>query len=575
MSEHQAGQAAPTPDGQPPDARVHGRRPFHAVWLVPVVAALIAGFLAVRAILLNGPSITISFATAEGLTAGQTKIRHKAVDLGTVHRIRLSKDMTAVEVQADMNAESERFLTRNARFWVVRPRLAAGNISGLDTLLSGSYIEMDPGVPDAPPETRFTGLEEPPAVRSDEPGRAYVLKADRIGSLSSGSPVFYHDIVVGEVLGYDTHPSETPQDGGIAVHVFIRAPYDQFVHEGTRFWNASGISLELGAQGVQFRLESLQAALSGGIAFDTPPDARKAPPAEASANFTLYPNESAAAAAGFRQRIPFLVYFHGSVRGLSPGAPVELYGIQVGNVTGVDLQFDPTGRDSRVAVRLEVQPERIMRPEQLRQAEPIDVSRNLVERGMRVQLRSANLLTGQLVVAFDFFPDARKAEVTQENGVIVLPSVPGGLDSITASAGDILAKIDALPLDQIGRNLNEMLSGLRDVTAGPDLKQSLRALSGTLASVQSLAQTAERDAGPALKRLPEIAASLQSAVERTGRLIGSADAGYGKNSQFRRDVQRLLDQLSDTARSVRLLADYLDQHPEALIRGRAGRAGER
>jgi paraquat-inducible protein B len=563
----------PTHDA--PDARVHTRRPFHFVWLVPIVAALIAGFLAWRAIVEGGPTITISFSTADGLTAGQTKIRHKAVDLGTVHAISLAKNMTHVEVRADMRGEASLYLTDQARFWVVRPRLTAGNISGLDTLLSGSYIEMDPGEAGGTAATQFTGLEEPPAVRSDEPGRAFVLQADRIGSLSSGSPVFYHDIVAGEVLGYDVHATEKAANPSIAVHVFIRAPYDQFVHEGTHFWNASGVSVEFGAQGVQVRLESLQAALSGGIAFDTPADARSTAVSPANAKFTLYSNESGAAAAGYRQRVPFLVYFQGSVRGLAVGAPVELFGIQIGTVTAINLEFDPSGRDSRVAVRLEVQPERIMRPEQVREADPIDISRRMVEKGMRVQLRSANYLTGQLIVAFDFFSGATAATVEQAGDAVVLPSVPGGLDSITTNVGQILQKIDGLPLDEIARNLNETLADVRSVASGAELKQSLQSLSATMAAVQDLVHKADTDMGPALKRLPDIAQTLQAAVERASKLLGSADLGYGENSQFRRDLQRVLEQVSDTARSVRLLADYLDQHPEALLRGRSGRLGDR
>ncbi len=560
--------------GMPPEARVQTRRAFNFVWLVPAVAALIAGFLAVQGILRAGPTITLTFNTADGLTAGQTKIRHKAVQLGTVKSIRLSDDVRHVEIRADMQKEAQRFLTANARFWVVRPRLSAGNISGLDTLVSGSYIEMDPGDGTGAAQTEFKGLEEPPAVRSDEPGTAYVVEAERIGSLSSGSPVFYRDIAVGEVLGYDASPANLGRGHTVPVSVFIREPYNQLVRKGSHFWNASGVSFELGAQGVQVRLESLQALLSGGIAFDTPDDARAMPVSQPGTVFPLYPNPAAASNAGYRERIPFLVYVQGSVRGLAVGAPVELFGIQIGTVTGIDLMFDPTGKESRVAVRLEVQPERIMQQAQLREADPIDVSRRLVERGMRVQLRSSNLLTGQLVAAFDFFPNAPHAEVRQENGTIVLPSVPGGLDSITSNLSDILVKIDRLPLDEIGRNLNEMLAGARGITTSNDLKQSLHALAATLASAQELMAKADAGAGPLLKRLPEIAQSLQTAVDRAGKFMGSADAGYGADSQFRRDIQRLLEQVSDTARSVRLLADYLDQHPEALLRGRSGRSGE-
>ncbi len=564
----------PAPSAAPlPEARVQPQRPFHVIWLIPVVAALIAAFLAYRAISQQGETIRLSFNTADGLTAGQTHIRHKAVDLGTVRRITLSYDMRRVVVQADMRREADRYLTNKARFWVVRPRLTAGNISGLDTLVSGSYIEMDPGPGGGVPTTEFTGLEEPPAVRSDEPGTSFVLRADRIGSLSSGSPVFYRDIAAGEVLGYEVHPAERAQDSFILVHVFIRAPYDKFVHQQTYFWNASGVSVQLGAEGVRLQLQSMQALLSGGIAFDTPTDGQSGPSSPVNSTFALYHDQESATSARFQERTPFLVYFRGSVRGLAAGSPVELFGIPIGSVTAIQLQFDPTGRDTRVAVRLEVEPQRILGAGLVPDQQPLAVARGLVAHGLRVQLRSANYLTGQLLVALDFFPDQKPAEVKEENGVIVLPTLPGGLEGITSSLGQILQKIEALPLDDIARHLNATLAGVDSVTNGPELKQSLRTLTATLAAVQEVVKQAGAGAGPALQRLPQIAQDLQTAVDRAGKLVGSADAGYGSNSQFRRDLERLMDQFSDTARSVRLLTDYLDQHPEALLRGRTGQAG--
>jgi paraquat-inducible protein B len=405
------------------------------------------------------------------------------------------------------------------------------------------------------------------------PGTPFILMADRIGSLASGSPMYYHDIPVGEVLGYD--PKLGDPGGQIEVKVFVRAPFDKLVRGRTRFWNASGLSVEVGAQGIRFRAESLQAILSGGIAFDTSLSIHDDKQAEAGQSFTLYPDEAAAQSAGYREKIPFLAFFRGSVRGLSVGAPVELFGIQIGTVTGVTLKFDPDGLDSRVAVRAEIHPELFLQPDQLRDNDPIEVSRRMVEHGLRAQLRTANLLTGQLFVAMDYFQDVPAAKAEVQEGVVVLPVVPGGLEGITADVGQILRKIDALPLQAIAQNLNEALAGVRALAAGPELKQSLRALSETLASVQDLVRQADAGAGPALKRLPEIAQGLQAVVDRAGKLLGSADAGYGENSQFRRDLQRLLEQVDDTARSVRLLADYLDQHPEALLRGRTARPGER
>jgi paraquat-inducible protein B len=557
-----------TPGDPPPDAKIRARRSFPVVWIIPLVAIAIAGYLGWRAIYQRGAEITITFRTGDGLQGGQTKVQHKAVTLGTVRSISLSPDMSHVIVRVQMDRSATPELTENARFWVVRPRFTGSNISGLETLLSGAYIELDPGGKGGAAKRDFTGLEQPPAVRSDEPGRTFVLKADRIGSLSSGSPVFFHDIDVGELLSYDLGP----QGDSILMHVFVRAPFDQYVHDGSSFWTASGVSVDLGAQGVRVQLQSLMAVLSGGIAFDTSADARDTPVSKSDASFTLFKDETAAAAADYHQRIPFIIYFNGSVRGLAVGAPLDFLGIQIGVVTSVSLDFDPTGSNSHATVRVEAQPERVMAKDQFPDATPLGVSRALVAHGMRAELETGNLLTGQKLLSLTFLPDAAPAQVKEVDGVVVLPSVDGGIDSITSGLSQIVEKLNALPLAQIADNLNGTLKSVHDIAAGPELRQTLQNLSTTMNSVTDLVTKVNNGATPLLTKLPEIANALQSTVDRANRLIGSADAGYGQNSQFNRDLQRLLAQASDTARSVRILADYLDQHPEALIRGRdAGR----
>ena len=530
------------------------RRPFQLVWLIPIVAAVVAGWLGYRAIASRGEQIRIVFATGDGLVAGQTKVRHKAVDLGTVRQVTLSSDLRKVEVRVDMARAADRFLTDAAQFWVVRPRLSGSTVSGLDTLVSGSYIEMDPGSPDnRPAKTEFDGLDEPPAVRSDEPGSTFTLRSDSVGSLSSGAPVFYRSVQVGELLGYDPIRPGQP----VTLHAFIRSPFDQYVKRGTHFWNASGVSFDLAASGLRIKLESLQALLSGGIAFDTPPAALKSGDSAVQTVFTLYDDQAAATAAGYSHRLPFVTYFDSSVRGLAAGAAVEFFGLQVGSVTDVHLDFDPEGRHPRVVVKMEVQPERFAKPGEINDNNTREVAQRLVDHGMRAQLRSANLLTGQQVIGFDFVADALPATVSDSPDGVVIPSSTGGLDSITASLSAVASKIDSLPLEQIGRNLNDSLHGVSALVNSPDLKQTLASLNATT------------------KHLPEVAAGLQTTVQHASRLAGSVDAGYGADSQFSRDLERLLGQASDAARSVRLLADYLDQHPEALLLGRTGRAAER
>jgi paraquat-inducible protein B len=543
--------------------RLHNR--YSLIWLIPVVAALVAAFLGWRTLAERGPMITITFSTGDGIVAGQTHVEHKAVDLGTVEQVTLSRDMSHVIVRVRMRREATPELTDQARFWVVRPRLSLTSISGLETLVSGSFIEMDPGHPGDNPQREFTGLEEPPGVRSDVPGRTFTLQAGRIGELSGGSPVFYRDVVVGEVLGYDT-PGTT---GPIAVHIFVRAPYDRYVHQGTHFWNASGLSVDLGAQGLHVELESLQAVLSGGIAFGTPHPALDTPVAADNATFRLYDSQDAAEAAGLSRRIPCVAYFQSSVSGLSVGSPVEFFGLRVGTVTGMQLHLDPGAAQASVRVTFDVQPERVFAPQDIPKISPPDLAARYVQHGLRAQLQSSNLLTGQVALVLDFFPHAASASVGREGDALVLPTqAGGGMQGITNSLSDIVDRLNRLPLDSIGANLNDLLHGLNQTVSGPELKDTLSAASNSMRDLQDVLQRVDAGITPALRRLPEISAQLQDTVARANRLLGSGGLGVG--SQFGSSLTRTLDQLDEAARSIRLLADYLNQHPEALIRGRAG-----
>jgi paraquat-inducible protein B len=513
----------------------------------------------------------LTFKSADGLTAGQTKVKHKAVDLGTVTGIRLAPDMSHVIVHVRMTSEATPYLTDKARFWVVRPRLSASNISGLETLISGGYIEMDPGDKGGNDQREFTGLEDPPGVRSDQPGTTFVLRTGRIGSLGSGSPVFYRDIVVGEVLGY--HLPEG--NGPITVNVFIRAPYDKWVRTGSRFWNASGVQIQLGGQGIHVELESIQAILSGGVAFGTQEDSRNTPPAKQDTAFELYPDESAADSAGFKQSIPFVLYFQSSVAGLGTGSPVQLYGLTIGSVTDVQLQFDPATASARVRVAIDVQPERISSMGGDPSDTPVKVAQRLVDHGLRAELSTISYLTGQLAVSLDFPPNAAPASISMEGNAIVLPTQGGGLSGITTALSDIANKVDALPFAAIGANANALLSAANALVGSPEVKAAVGSLSTTLQDVQTLVKRTDAGLAPLLRQLPQISNDLQQTMAHTNRLVGSVDAGYGANSQFSRDLERLMSQFNDAARSIRLLADFLDRHPEALIRGRANTGAER
>lgn len=530
----------------PPQARVRRSR-FNLVWLIPIVAIAIGGWLAYRTLAQRGPLVTITFQTADGITAGQTQVRHKAVTLGTVESVRLAKDMSHVDISVRMTDEAEPYLTDHARFWVVRPRLSAGNISGLETLVSGAYIEMDPGKGGGQEKFRFTGLEQPPGVRSDEPGHTYTLVANRLGSLSSGAPVFYRDLKVGEVLSYDVGDGSGP----VRIQVFVRAPYDRFVQKETHFWNVSGFSVDVGAQGVRVQVASLQAVLSGGVGFDAP-EGPKGRPVPAETSFKLYSDYREAQNAGYTDKLPFEALFTSNVRGLAVGAPVELLGIQVGLVTSIVLDVSQATGRAVVRVHFDIEPQRFS---EITEGSPNNaeaVAQRLVSHGLRAQLSSASLLTGQLVLGLDFVPGAPPAQLARDGDIIILPSAGGGIDSILSSASNVMAKLERLPLDEIGANLNG----------------TLRAASSAASGVEQLAKNANQELTPTLRRLPAIATGLEGTVAGANRFLAQASRSYGGDSQFARELDRAMIEVGDTARSIRQLTDFLDRHPEALIRGR-------
>lgn len=548
----------------PPAARVERRRRISAIWLIPLATALIAIWLAWTTLSKRGPMITVVFQSAEGLTAGQSQVRYKDIPLGTVESIDISKDYGHVIVSARMTRSARRLLTDHARFWVVKPRLFAGTLSGLGTILSGAYIALLPSTAPGPQQRHFTGLEEPPVLQTTVSGTTFLLAADRLGSISPGSPIFYRGFDVGTVLGYDL--------GNLAkhvtIHAFVKSPFDSYVHEDSRFWNASGASVSLGATGVHLEVESLRALLLGGIAFATPPEAETTPRATKDARFTLYDSKDAADSAQYRRDIPLVAYFPGAVSGLAPGAPVTMLGLRVGSVTGVDLRYDRRKNTIEVPVHFMVQPERIALSAAAAKRGPLANAQILVDHGMRAELASANLLTGQQEVALVFVPHAAPAKVAIENGTIVMPTAPGAFSGLTQSAATLLAKVNQMPFQQIGDNLNATLAGLNKLANGAELHDSLASLKVTLAEAQMAVKSLDTGASPALRQLPGITRDLKTLLVRTSGLVASANSGYSANSKFYRDLDRLLVQTNDLMQSLRALSDLLTEQPNALIRGR-------
>ena len=540
-----------------PEAEVRSRKrhiSFSIVWLVPLVAVLIGGWLVFKALSEKGPEITITFKSAEGLEAGKTKIRYKDVELGQVSAIKLSKDLSKVVVTAELVKEAENFLSVNTRFWVIRAQVGVSGVSGLGTLFSGAYITLDPGNPGNVTH-HFKGLEHPPLVTTDLPGRHFLLKADSRGSLDVGSPVYYRKIQTGQVVAYDLS-----EDGHtILFKIFINAPYHEFVYQNTRFWNASGFDIKMDTQGVRIDTESLVSILIGGIAFGIPQAEAPSTPAEAEAIFRLFRNVDAAKERTYWVKNKSILYFDESVRGLDIGAPVEFYGIQMGEVIDVKLVFDNEKKEFRIRVVVETEEERFYEAGFVgNDAERRKLFESLLERGFRAQLKTGNLLTGKQIIVLDFFPEAPPAAIAMEDGVAVFPTVPAPMEEISTKFMNILQKIDSLPIDQIGKDLRDTVHGAKQIAESPDILEAIGNLNATLAETRLLVSDLRT------KVTPEI----NTVLEEARQSLANAEQMLNADSPLQVKMNTALEEISGAARSLRLLMDYLERHPESLLRGK-------
>jgi paraquat-inducible protein B len=557
---------------QPPileRSAVRRSRRLPVIWAIPIVAIAIGAWLAWDTLSKRGPQVVVSFEDAEGLQAGQSQLKYKDITLGTVKSLEFTKDRRKVLVTIATTAQAEPFLTAGTQFWVVKPRLFAGNISGFSTLLSGSYVGLLPGDAAAAAEHSFIGREDPPLLDSGVPGRTFLLKTDQLGSVNLGSPVFYRGLSVGEVLGWDI--GDMAQN--VTIHAFVRAPYDTYVHDQTRFWNASGIAMKLGGTGVEMQVESLRALLLGGVAFEMPANG---PPSEISQpdhEFPLFPNQDAAKAASYTRKIPLLGYFNSSVRGLGPGSEVVMRGLKVGKVTDVQLSFDIANDTVLTPVHFEVEPERILGVGHQAFKDTAEAVQIMVSKGLRPTLQSGNLLTGEMLVSLEVVPDTPDVKVTMQDGSFVVPtSESAGLSGLQASAGELLRNVNAIPFASIGQSLAVMTKNMSTLSNGPQLQQALTGLAATMGEAQLVMKSLNADMGPALKQLPQIATSLQATLKQSDQLMRSINAGYGDSTQFHRDLDRMMAQLTEAVRSFQALADLLTRHPEALVRGRTDSA---
>jgi paraquat-inducible protein B len=523
---------------EPQHPAVMRRRRPSLVWLAPAVAALIGLSMLVHAWLSAGPEISIAFRTATGLEAGKTPVKYKGVTVGEVKAVALSADGARAVVTVALDKSASSLTRRDTRFWVVRPRVGAGGVSGLDTLLSGAYIAADAGTASDTGKA-FTGLATPPTVIGGMPGKSFVLHADDLGSLDVGSSVYYRRVEVGRLASY-----KLDDDGkSVELQVFIDAPYDRFVTTDTRFWNASGVDVSLGADGLKLKTQSMATIVAGGIAFANP-DRSHAGMASANTEFTLARDQDTAMAPPDGPGQYMQLRFAQSLHGLAVGAPVLLAGVNLGSVVSINLDYDAALRRFPTVVGIVVYPQRLGPVlDTLKRGRDDDGDserhvaqflRTMVEHGLRAQARTGNLLTGQLYISLDVVPHAPKLRFDADARPLYVPTIDGTFDQVPERIASIVRKIDALPLASIGQHLDATLAGMG---------KSLQQVNGEL--------------------LPETARTLQQAQKSFGALQGM----LADDAPLQQDLGRTLQEVQRAARSMRTLSDQIGRHPQSLLRG--------
>ena len=534
------------------EPEIQSRKRFSVIWLIPMIAALIGIWLAVKAIRETGPTITIVFRSAEGLVAGKTEIKYKDVTVGKVETIKLSEDLSQVWVTAAMSPDVAGHLSQDTQFWIVRARVAVGEVSGISTLLSGAYIGMSPGT-NGKIVYRFQGQEKPPAISREIEGQQFTLRAEQLGSLDIGSPVYFRQLKVGRV----TNVAMAEDGSGVMLEIFIEAPYNDKVKRSSRFYNASGLDLKIEADGVRLDTPSLASFLVGGISFFTSGDLRTSPPVSENHIFTLYDNRDAANAASFSYREYYLLYFDETVRGLSPGAPVEFHGIRIGEVISVRLLFDQDNLNFRIPVLIAIEPDRIELSGKLAISENT-VLEKLVQKGLRAQQRTGNLLTGQSYVCLNFIEGTSSQQINYDDVYPVLPTIPNAMEEIAATAKKMVERFNKLPLEETLADIRSAALQVKAMTGSKSLESAISNIDQSFARFKQVAADFDEQT---LVRIDELLA-------RGDELLITANSVLGEGAPAVYNLNRLLIQLQDAARAVEALADYLERHPNAIVFGK-------
>jgi len=529
--------------GNDTEVIVSEKRKVPLVWVVPFVALLIGAYMVIHHYLTQGPEITITYSNANGIEAGKTKIKSLNVVVGVVESVQLNSDLKSITLTARIEHDQEHLLREDSKFWVVRPRIGASGVSGLGTLLSGAYIELDPGTGQAGKHA-FKGLEEPPITPADTPGIRINLLSEDVGSVSMGDPILYRGYHVGNVESTKLDA----KDSKLHIAVFINSPFDSLVTSNTRFWNASGISFEASAKGIQINTGSFESILIGGIAFDLPEGLTPGNPAKKDDAFKLYPNHASINENPYKYYDEFILMFESSVAGLENGAPVTYRGIRVGTVMDISFKSVPAKilihAGVKIPVLIKIEPGRFTGEDTAESLEMFEQTiRNSIEKGGRAAIKMANLLTGAKMIAWDFYENVEPGEIGKIGKYKTLPTATTGVDELQKKVADLLNKLNSLPLNQVLNDADTMIV---------QLTQTLESANKAVEDLNTMLAKNET------QQIPE---SAHSVLEELREVLN----GMSPDSNMYQDLSESIQQLNSTMRNIEELTYTIDTKPNSII----------
>ena len=550
----------------PKQAVEHASRWPGWIWAVPIAALAIVAYLAFKQIAASGPDVTVIFPTGGGIKADDTKVKLEGIVVGQVASVRFMKDMRRVRAVLSMDADMEGHLGKGTRFWISgHPSIT--NLASLKSALTGPFIGIEPHP--GSKQKRYQGLAERPPEVGDQRVTRYVLQADRLGTITRGSPVYYRDLKVG-VVGNTRLESDNRH---FRIQVFINAPFNDLVRAGTRFWDASAVQVSMASGGPRLQFQSVPALFQGAVDFETPRGAEGGPPAKAGVVFALYDSKDAAEHAAAAGDVLYRAVFRAEAAGaLDAGAPVTLDQKRVGSVTASTLQYHPRTGTLQDLVTLAIDPDDIVLAggTWAADAKPqMDAMlRRLIGEGLRARLGSSIPVVGGKTVQLAFVPHAPQAAL----GEGAIPEIPTGpassVNGIMASLSAVAAKLNAMPLDQIADNVHQATQRIAALSKSPQLTASLRHLDESMANVAQVTRSARAQAGPILADLRRVAIEAQGTVADMRRLVSNNPVTMSTDQPETASMGHALYELSRAARSLRELTDYLNRNPQALLLGK-------